>query len=108
VTREDKTVAYPQLLKRVLAGINTATPVSMYDYDGTGEWFRLESDDLWDYQLYDRLCRRWYGLVGGNSPRFALIHCMEGDEAGVWVHFLETSEARSEYLPGYHQVGSWA
>jgi hypothetical protein len=100
-------VAYPQLLKRVLAGVQRTTPVSVSDWNDTGEWLRLESDDLWDYQLYERLCRRWYGLVGGHSPSFALIHCMEGDEAGVWLHFLSTPEAREEYLPGYYQISSW-
>ena len=100
-------MAYPQVLKRVLAGLNKVTPLSLDDYDGTGEWFRLESDELWDYQLYERLCRRWYGVVGNNSRSFALIHCMEGEEAGVWVHFLATAEARQEYAPGYHQVPSW-
>ncbi len=100
-------MAYPQALQRVLASIRYKTPVTVNDYDGTGEWLRLESDDLWDYELYEKLCRSWLRTVGAKPRWFALTYCMEGDDAGVWVHFLETEELRAEYLPGYRELPSW-
>jgi hypothetical protein len=100
-------MAYPQLLQRVLASIQRRTPVTVYDSDGAGEWLRLESDDLWDYELYEKLSRRWLSIVGSKYRCFALTHCMEGEDAGVWLHFLDTDELREEYLPGHRQLPSW-
>ena len=101
-------MAYPPAVSQVLNKINEVAPVNVEDYDGTGEWFLLESDELWDYELYATLNSSWYEIVGRYLNFFALLYCQEGDDLGVWLHYLATSDVQTEYLAGCYQVPSWS
>jgi len=99
---------YPPAVGQVLNRINEVTSVSVEDYDGAGEWLELESDELWDQELYATLNANWYGIVGPYLNFFALVHCQTGDDPGVWLHYLADSDVQAEYLVGCYQIASWA
>jgi hypothetical protein len=98
---------YSPAVRQVLDRINEVTPVNVEDYDDTGEWFQLESDELWDQELYANLNSNWYRIVGPYLNFFALIYCQEGDDPGVWLHYLATSDVQGEYLSGCYLIPSW-
>ena len=91
---------------RVLAAINRCAPVSVDDSNSPGEWFYLESATLEDLDLYTKLKTHWVSIVGPNKLAFALIFCEDGDDAGVWLHYLD-SHIRVEYAFGCHRIDSW-
>src|SRR5689334_7481204 len=59
----------------VLSAVTLYTPVEIAEVerDEDGDWFRLESDDLWDHEVFDLLRGNW-AEIGGRSPDFALLH----------------------------------
>jgi hypothetical protein len=67
---------------------------------GSTEWFQLHSRALSDKQLFAMLKAIWPAIVGADSRKFALIHCLAGPNAGVWFHLLPNDE----YEPGCHEV----
>ena len=99
--------AYPPPLRQVLARIQQLAPVYVEDYANDGEWLYLESEDLWDHDLFNRLHDAWPRLVAPFTQRFALIHCEGGEDWGVWLHYLGSQEACATYLPGCHRIPSW-
>jgi hypothetical protein len=94
---------YPVQLSQVLAQINQTTPVEVENEDGQAEWFLLESADLEDSELYDILDRNWPRIVGVQGGSFALIHCRNEPNSGVWLHYFTTKQ----YAPGCHEVATW-
>ena len=100
-------MAYGALVDAVLGKVNSITPVDEEEYDGTDEWFQLESEDLSDNDLFYLLRGKWYPIVGQNYGRFALIYCVQQPDAGVWLHSLTASDTPSAYAPGCFKVFSW-
>ena len=96
------------LLPKILSAVAKVASVTTEDHDDTGEWIRVESEDLSDDQLYALLFKNWLKICGPWRSYFALIHCREEPDAGVWIHYLSTAEKRSEYARGWHQVPSWS
>jgi len=94
-------------LDRVLGQINKVANASAEDYDGTGEWFLLESDDYYDDQLYWALHRSWAQIVGPNMQQFALVYCQAEPDSGTWLHYLSTQDLQDEYAPGNHRLDNW-
>ncbi len=101
-------MAFPAAVSQVLARINKITPVSTDDWDGTGEWIYLESEELWDADLLAKLRRNWGVITGPFAHHFALVYCHDEPESGIWLHYLSSYEQRSEYACGCHQVSSWS
>jgi hypothetical protein len=96
---------YPVVLQGVLNRIHHTVKVDIEDFDGEEEWFEIESDDLQDSDLYNRLRLHWNQIVGIHSRVFALLFCQGGTDSGVWVHFFD--HAPQEYAPGCHKLLSW-
>jgi hypothetical protein len=94
-------------LNQVLGRIQQAASASTDDSDYPGEWFALESNDYWDYELYNVLKKKWTSLVCPYSSRFALIYCESGIDCGVWLHHLNAADKPSDYLTGPHYVSEW-
>jgi hypothetical protein len=94
-------------LDRVLSQINQVAQATGEDYDGTGEWFLLESDDHYDDQLYWTLNRNWAQIVGPNMHQFALVYCQTEPDSGTWLHHLSTPDLQDEYAPGSHRIDRW-
>jgi hypothetical protein len=94
-------------LKVVLDRLTNTIPVSVKDYDGSGEWFWVTADELWDEELFQKLKTRWPKIAGAYLKQFALVYCEAGADYGVWLHYLGTPTARKEYAIGCHQVESW-
>jgi hypothetical protein len=105
VSQEDRDV--PSALDRVLSQISQVANAAAEDYDGTSEWFFLESDDYYDDELYWTLNRKWAQIVGPNMRQFALIYCGAEPESGTWLHYLSTKDLQNEYAPGSHRLESW-
>ncbi|MCU1273459.1 MAG: hypothetical protein JWO48_890 [Bryobacterales bacterium] len=94
-------------LDQVISRISQVANTSAEDYDGTGEWFSLESDDYYDDELYWTLNRKWAQIVGPYMRHFALLYCQGGPDSGTWLHYLSTQDLRAEYAPGSHRLESW-
>jgi hypothetical protein len=90
-----------------IAQVSEAAPVDVEDYDGSQEWFLLESDPLWDWDLHHQLAKRWARIVGPYASQFALVYCETEPHAGVWLHYLKTPQARLDYWHGCCRVSSW-
>jgi hypothetical protein len=103
----DLLMSYPAPLAQVIARINKITPVSDEDYDGSGEWVYIESDDLWDHQLLDKIRRNWSSITGQYAHDMAVYYCQGGPDSGVWLHHLSTPELRADNYCGCHQLPSW-
>src|SRR5690242_5686209 len=60
----------------ILSAIIRHTPVAIAeaDRDNEGDWFRLESEDLWDHEVFNRLSNNWRAIAGRNATNFSLIH----------------------------------
>ena len=97
---------YTNPLSGVLRRINNVAAVDIEDLNDDGEWIRLSSEQLPDRKLYDKLMNRWAGIAG-YIHKFALVYCHTGDEAGVWLHYLDTQQLRSEYQVGCFSVPTW-
>jgi hypothetical protein len=98
---------YTAPLSTVLKRLTQTVSVNVEDYDGTGEWFWVSSDDLADDQLYYKLKVAWPRFAGVALNQLALIHCETGDDSGVWLHYLGNADARREYAVGCHKIPSW-
>ena len=94
-------------LDQVLSRINQVANASAEDYDDTGEWFYLESDDYYDDELYWTLNRKWAQIVGPHMRQFALIYCQGEPNSGTWLHYLGTRDLQDEYACGSHRLESW-
>lgn len=70
---------------------------------GDSEWFRLVSSRLSNKQLFKMLEAIWPAIVGAEPRKYALIHCLQGQHAGVWFHLLPSSD----YEPGCHEVADF-
>ena len=96
------------MLKQVLARIRGQFNVSISDPFGAGEWFLLKSGDYWDAEFYARLSAAWNGIAGRNRGDFALVYCEGGEDAGVWLHGLDTAARKSQYMAGCFQIPCWS
>jgi hypothetical protein len=67
------------------------------------EWLRVSSTALNHKQLFSVLQAAWPAIVGAEPRKYALIHCLGGSSAGVWIHLLPNDE----YEPGCHEVPSF-
>jgi hypothetical protein len=67
------------------------------------EWFQLRAVTLSNKQLFLMLEAIWPAIVGPEPQKFALIHCTQGHQAGVWFHLLPNAE----YESGCHEVLSF-
>jgi hypothetical protein len=77
--------------------------------DGRGEWFVLKSNHFLDELLFVKLKGNWLQIVPlAETRNFVLILCRSGPNSGVWLHHLSTPVLRADYLPGCHDVISWA
>ena len=94
-------------LDRVLDQINQVASANATDYDGTGEWFLLESDTYYDDQLYWTLNRSWAQIVGPNMQQFALLYCQSDPDSGTWLHYMSTQDLQDDYSPGSYRLDSW-
>jgi len=97
----------PQL-SAVLGNLARIIPFDVTGHDAKGEWFQLKSPLFPDQILFNALQFGLSQIVVADKNSFALIHCRGGSHAGVWLHHLATPPLRKEYLPGCHQVDSWA
>jgi len=95
-------------LDQVVSQINKICPVDIEDYDDSGEWFSLESEDLYDDQVYSALIGKWQRIVGPHMRKFALIYCESEPESGLWLHYLSTEDMQNEYACGCYWLKSWA
>jgi hypothetical protein len=97
-------------LSTVLGNIDrTGGSVTATCADGRGEWFVLKSDHFMDELLFGKLKSNWPQIVPPAETRnFSLILCRSGPNPGVWLHHLSTPMLRTDYLPGCHDVISWA
>jgi len=98
---------YGWALTKVLGRIGMAADMTIEDYQDDGEWFRLVPDKMRDGVLFSVLTSQWSSIVFPSDDSFALIHCQAGRENGVWLHYLETDDQRTEYLCGCHQILGW-
>jgi hypothetical protein len=71
--------------------------------DSNQEWFQLRSTILTSKQLFLMLQAVWPAIVGAEPHKFALIHCLGGASAGVWVHLLPSDD----YEHGCFEVASF-
>ena len=92
------------VLDSVLEKIKLTIPVDIEDYDDDEEWFELSSSDLEDADVYFTLRMNWDVIVGLDGDSFALIHCADGTDSGVWLHYFDDDD---EYAPGCHKVPAW-
>lgn len=99
--------SYGWPLSKVLDRIQMTADMTVEDYLGDGEWFRLAAYRLRDNVLFNTLSNQWSSLVFPEDGSFALIHCQAGGQSGVWLHYLATDDQRSEYLCGCYQIASW-
>jgi hypothetical protein len=98
----------PQLTL-VLANLKRAAPGITAQPDSRGEWFLLKSPASSDGGLFERLKFVWPQVVlPHDQDSFAVILCQEGPDRGLWLHYLATPTLRTEYLPGFHSIESWA
>jgi len=97
---------YPHPLAGVLKKIETLGRADIDDYEDDGEWFFIDSDYP-DTNLFQLLRQQWSAIAGPHAHCFALIHCANGKDSGVWLHFLEGPEERGEYLAGCHSIPNW-
>jgi hypothetical protein len=67
------------------------------------DWLRVSSTALNNKQLFSVLQAAWPAIVGAEPKKYALLHCLSGPSAGVWVHLLPNDE----YEPGCHEVQSF-
>ncbi len=90
----------------MLSAIVRHTPVDIEeaDRDNDGDWFRLESEDLWDDEIFNRLRDNW-DAIGGTAPGFALIHFLTGPDAGVWLYHAKLGQLPA-YSRGCHRLVS--
>jgi|SRR6185369_15501739 len=98
---------YGHTVDLLIEKINTVAPINVEEYDGTNEWFLLESDELSDHDLYQALRLKWFSLLGPNYGRFALLYCVQRPDPGVWLHSFVASDNPSQFAPGCFQVASW-
>ncbi|MBI4905987.1 MAG: hypothetical protein HY820_20305 [Acidobacteria bacterium] len=95
------------IVSTVLSNIEKVTRISSGGFDGGRDWFHLESKELRDAELYEKLRANWRQITGQYLLSFALVYCREGADCGVWLHYLHSAQHKSEYLPGCHSVPSW-
>jgi hypothetical protein len=100
-------MAHGYFVDNVVEKIKVVIPVNVEDYDGSREWFRLESDDLSDHDLYAALRPKWFQILGPNYGRFALLYCLHYPNPGVWLHSFAAADNPAQYSPGCFQVVSW-
>jgi hypothetical protein len=60
-----------------------------------GDWYRVRSTALPDKYLFAMLEAVWPVIVGHEPHKFALIHCLGGPSAGVWLHLLPNADYQS-------------
>lgn len=97
---------YLNVLNGVLGRIERIVSVDKSDYNGDGEWIRLEAEHLDDSALYSAIAKKW-GRTAGYINKFALLYCHTGNDAGVWLHYLSTPALRAEYRVGCFSVPTW-
>lgn len=100
-------MAYNPSVDKVLGKINDVTPLDEEEFDGSNEWFLIESDDLSGDDLFYTLRGKWFRIVGQYYGQFALIYCVQQPDAGFWVHSFSASDKPSAYAPGCFKVYSW-
>jgi hypothetical protein len=66
-------------------------------------WFRVVSNSLSNRQLFGMLEAAWPAFVGSEPQKYALIHCLQGLHAGVWLHLLPDSG----FEPGCHEISTF-
>lgn len=86
-----------------IAKLRSITHFSVQPDPRDAEWFQLRSSFLNSKQLFLMLQAIWPAIVGAEPQKFALIHCTQGQHAGVWFHLLPNED----YEPGCHEVSSF-
>jgi hypothetical protein len=86
--------------------------VSLEDFDGKGEWFRVSGSidsgggsSRVDHHLYQTLKGSWRSIAGPIWNQCALLLALNGEHAGLWVHIWPLRESRI-FEPGPDQVHS--
>jgi hypothetical protein len=99
----------PPAAVEVLSSITRHTPVKIVEAerDEDGDWFRLESEDLLDQDVFHRLSNNWEAISGPNGIQFSLIHCEMGPDGGLWLHYRKVGTV-PQYFHGCQQIISWS
>jgi hypothetical protein len=95
-------------LDHLLSNISRATPVVARIDGDDGEWTLLTSAYYPADKLYKLLSSGWARIVPQHErQQFALVHCQQGPNAGVWLHNLATPSLRAGYDVGCYEIDSW-
>jgi hypothetical protein len=91
---------------KMLTAIIRHTPVEIEEAyrEDDGDWYRLESDDLRDDQIFSRLRDNWMGIAGRSKGEFAVLQCLAGDDRGVWL--FHRKSGTGSRLTGCRRVNS--
>jgi hypothetical protein len=87
----------------VLEKLRRVVPCDVVPYGDGREWTRLRSAAFSNKQLFDKLQAAWAAAVGMEGFKYALIHCLQGPDAGVWFHVLPNAD----YEPGCHEISTF-
>ncbi len=98
---------YPPELGLALNNINRVSWVTPRT-DADSEWFHLKPKLNTNWNLFRELQRNWSKILPPASrPRFALIFCHFGPNAGVWLHYLGTPQLRAENAAKCEEIYYW-
>ena len=96
-------------LSALLNNVKRTIPVTVESVDDRGEWILLGSPAFPNEILFSRLKDYWrLSMSPLDQASFAFIFCRFGLNPGVWLHHLATPQLRDDYLPGCHDITSWA